>query len=208
MLAVDELFTTTFQGFRVIIQSMFEDYKKKPAVVLVYEGLGKGKTSASLGLVVRALGAGWRVAFIQFIKHWTVGEHRFFEKIEPLYRDKFVFYKGGQGFYNAGDLSAKDVSEQEHRLAAKKTYEFALEAVAGDYNLVICDEINNAVNDGLLSLDELKELLKRRKKETSLCLTGSGFPKELLDLVDIATEMKKIKHHFDDKFLANAGIDY
>ena len=186
----------------------FEDYKKKPAVVLVYDGKGKGKTSASLGLLVRALGSGWRVAFVQFIKHWTVGEHHFFKKIEPLYKDKLVFYKGGQGFYNAGDLSAKNVSETEHRFAAQQTYAFALEAVSGSYDLVICDEINNAVNDGLLTVEQLRDLLESRQEEVSLCLTGSGFPQELLDLVDIATEMKKIKHHFDDKFLANPGIDY
>ena len=186
----------------------FEDYKKKPAVVLVYDGQGKGKTSASLGLMVRALGSGWRVAFIQFIKYWTVGEHHFFDKIAPVYGDKLVFYKGGRGFYNAGDLSAKNISEAEHRQVASRTYDFALRAVSGDYDLVICDEINNAVNDGLLTVSDIKKLIDRRQERVSLCLTGRGFPKELLELVDIATEMRVIKHHFDDKFLANPGIDY
>jgi len=64
------------------------------------------------------------------------------------------------------------------------------------------------VNDGLLTNNELKALLTQRSEKTSICLTGRNFPKELYEYVDIATDMKKIKHHFDDKFLANEGIDY
>jgi ATP:corrinoid adenosyltransferase len=64
------------------------------------------------------------------------------------------------------------------------------------------------VHDGLMSVDELKKLLTNRSPQTSLCLTGRNFPKSLLPLVDIATEMKKLKHHFDNKFLANKGIDF
>ncbi len=74
--------------------------------------------------------------------------------------------------------------------------------------MVICDEINNAVHDGLLEIEDLKTLLTTRHETTSLCVTGRNFPEELLEHVDIATEMKKIKHHFDNKFLANKGIDY
>lgn len=187
----------------------FEDYRKKPAVVIVYDGRGKGKTSASLGLLLRALGNDWRVAFTQFIKHWKVGEDRFLEKISPLYQEKLTLYKGGRGFFKAGELSAPNVSEKEHRLAAEQTYDFALQAVSsGDYQLVICDEINNAVTDGLLTVEQLTKLLQEKSPATSLCLTGYGFPEKLLPLVDIATNMQKIRHHFDDKYLANPGIDY
>jgi len=187
---------------------VFEKYNKKDGVVLVYTGDGKGKTSAGLGLLVRALGAGKNVAFIQFIKDWEVSEHEFIEKILPLYKEQLSFYKGGRGFYDAGEMSS-DVADIEHIAAAKKTYELAYSyAVSGDYDLVICDEINNAVNDGLLTLNDLKKLIDDKKETTSLCLTGRGFPSELLDRVDIATEMTKLKHHFDDKYLANKGIDY
>lgn len=187
----------------------FEDYKTKPSVVLVYTGEGKGKTSASVGLLGRALGNGWRVAFIQFIKHWDVSEHTFIREIQPLYGKKLFFFKGGKGFYNAGDLSAKNITPEEHRLAAELTFETAMDcATNGNYELVICDEINNAVNDGLLNIQDIKQLITQRNPATSLCLTGRNFKPELLDLVDIATEMKKIKHHFDDKFLANKGIDF
>ncbi len=187
----------------------FEDFKTKDNVVLVYTGEGKGKTSASIGLMARALGRGWKVAYIQFIKHWQVGEHDFIHKIQPLFKDDLYFYKGGKGFFNAGEISAKDVSADEHKQAAEATYKTAFEAVSsGDYDLVICDEINNAVHDGLLSIPGLEALIDARGEKTSLCLTGRNFPDGLLSKVDIATNMTKIRHHFDDKFLANKGIDY
>lgn len=187
----------------------FEDYKQKPSVVVVYTGEGKGKTSAGLGLMARALGNRWRVAFIQFIKHWGVGEHVFIRDIMPVYEDQLYFYKGGKGFYKAGELSEKHISEQQHKDMADKTYQKALGcASSGEYDLVICDEINNAVHDGLLTQKQLEDLFAKRHAKTSLCLTGRNFPKQLLDQVDIATDMTKLKHHFDDMFLANKGIDF
>lgn len=187
----------------------FEDYKTKQSVAIVYTGGGKGKTSASLGLMCRALGRGWRVAYVQFIKDWEVGEHTFIHKIQPLFNTQLTFHKGGKGFFNAGEISAKDITPAEHAAAAQKTLAFAKScATSGDYDLVICDEINNAVNDGLLTVADMADLLDSRAPKTSLCLTGRNFPPELLAKVDIATNMTKIKHHFDEKFLANKGIDY
>jgi len=187
----------------------FEDFKTKQSVVVVYTGDSKGKTSASLGLMTRALGNRWKVAFIQFIKYWGVGEHVFIRDIQPLFKDELYFYKGGKGFYQAGDLSPQHISEDQHKKAAQETYEQAFKAATnGEYDLVICDEINNAVHDGLLTEQQLTDLIAKRSPQTSLCLTGRNFPSDLLQEVDIATEMKKIKHHFDDKFLANKGIDF
>lgn len=187
----------------------FEDFKTKDSVVIVYTGEGKGKTSAALGLMTRALGSRWKVAFIQFIKYWGVGEHVFIRDIQPLYKDQLYFYKGGKGFYKAGDLSEQHVTEAQHKQAALDTYDQALKAVSsGDYDLIICDEINNAAHDGLISVQQLEDLIQARTPKTSLCLTGRDFPEELLSKVDIATNMTKLKHHFDDKFLANPGIDY
>jgi cob(I)alamin adenosyltransferase len=187
----------------------FEDFQTKPSVIIVYTGDSKGKTSASLGLMTRALGNRWRVAFIQFIKYWGVGEHVFIRDIMPLFKDQLYFYKGGKGFYNAGDLGEQQVTDAQHKEAAEETFAQALKAAtSGDYDLVICDEINNAVHDGLLPESALHILLTERDPKTSLCLTGRNFPEKLLPLVDIATDMHKIKHHFDDKFLANKGIDY
>jgi cob(I)alamin adenosyltransferase len=187
----------------------FEDYKTKNSVVLVYTGEGKGKTSAGVGLLARALGANWRVAFVQFVKAWEVSEHKFIDKIQPLFNKQLLFYRGGKGFYNAGEISEKNVSEGEHKQAAATTYKVAYEAAtSGMYALVICDEINNAVHDGLLKPAQLQTLITKRHPKTSLCLTGRNFPEDLLEFVDIATHMTKMRHHFDDKFLANEGIDF
>lgn len=194
----------------IVINLMpFEDYKQKQSVVVVYTGEGKGKTSASVGLMARALGTGWKVAYLQFIKHWTVGEHEFIARIQPVFKSKLYFYKGGKGFYNAGDLSAKGVSETEHKKAALDTYKKAASlAKSGKYDLVICDEINNAIHEGLLPKSAIKNLITSRASKTSLCLTGRNFPKEFEKHADIATNMTKLRHHFDDKFLANKGIDF
>jgi len=187
----------------------FEDYKTKSSVVIAYSGDGKGKTSAALGLMTRSLGNRGKVAFIQFIKHWGVSEHVFIRDIQPLFKDQLYFYKGGKGFYKAGDLSPKEISQEQHLKAASDTYKEAFSAASsGDYDLVICDEINNAVHDGLLTVQQLKSLIEKRSKKTSLCLTGRNFPDSLTELVDIYTNMEKRKHHFDDKYLANKGIDF
>ena len=188
---------------------MFEDFNKKQSVVIAYTGEGKGKTSASLGLMVRALGADWRVAYVQFVKVWEVNEHKAIRKMQSVFKDKLTLYKGGKGFYDAGEMSASNVTEAEHKKAAQCTLKFALDAVSSDdYQLVICDEINNAVHDGLITENAIKELVSRRAPNTNLCLTGRDFPKNLIGLTDIATNMTKLKHHFDDKFLAINGIDY
>lgn len=187
----------------------FEDYKTKESVVIVYTGEGKGKTSASIGLMARGLGNDWQVAFIQFIKHWEVSEHKFIAKIQGLFGEKLFFYKGGKGFYHARGLSAEDVTSTQHKQAALDTYKQALKAAkSGKYNLVICDEINNALYHHLISKEQVKTLITDRSPNTSLCLTGRYFPDDLLPLVDIATNMTKIRHHFDDKYLANEGIDF
>lgn len=187
----------------------FENYKTKDSVVVVYTGEGKGKTSAGLGLMIRALGNDWNVAFIQFIKYWGVSEHIFINNILPLYGDSLHFYKGGKGFYNAGELSAAQISDAQHKQAAQTTFTEALDcATSGKYDLVICDEINNAVHDGLIETKQLKDLIDKKSPQTSLCLTGRDFPDSLAYKVDILTNMTKIKHHFDDKFVANKGIDF
>src|SRR3954462_12151077 len=106
----------------------FEDFETKESVVVVYTGDGKGKTSAGLGLLVRAFGNRWNVAFIQFIKYWGVGEHVFIRDIMPTYSDQLYFFKGGKGFYAAGELSEQQVSPEQHKQAAQETYDEAYKA--------------------------------------------------------------------------------
>lgn len=182
---------------------------KKHSVVLVYTGDGKGKTSAALGLLCRALGHGSRVGYVQFIKSWRTAEDQFIDSIKPIYKDTLRTYKGGLGFYNAGPMSAANVSKEQHVQAAHAAYETALRWVAsGELDLVICDEINNAVHDGLLRVADLRKLITARSARTSLCLTGRNFPASLTVKADIVSHVQKIKHHYDDGHTAMAGIDY
>lgn len=183
--------------------------KRKPSVTIVYTGDGKGKTSAAIGLTCRSLGHGSKVVFVQFIKSWHVSEHDFFDKLALPYKDSFLFYQGGLGFYNAGSMSAQNITEDQHKKSAQQTYQKALHLVnSGEYQLVVCDEINNAVHDGLLEISDLEELINSKHKTTSLCLTGRNFPKELSKSIDILSDIRQVRHHFDDGFIANAGIDY
>jgi len=110
----------------------FEDFETKESVVLVYTGEGKGKTSASLGLMARALGNRWNVAYIQFIKYWGVGEHAFIRDIMPLFKDQLYFYKGGKGFYDAGELSSSSVTPTSRRSAARRRWPYRKECPDAD----------------------------------------------------------------------------
>lgn len=177
--------------------------------IIVYTGEGKGKTSAGLGLVCRALGHGSRVAFIQFIKSWHVSEDAFFVTVQPVFPGQLTLYKGGRGFYHAGSLSAKGVTDSEHQQSARDTLAFAMQCVSlGNYNVVVCDEINNTVHDGLLSIHDLHELINATHSHTTLCLTGRHFPMLLEPYVDLISNMQKIKHPYDKGVLAIKGIDY
>ncbi len=182
--------------------------KEKSSVVVVFTGENKGKTEAAIGLACRALGAGNRVAFVQFVKSWRVSEHEFFAKIAPLFPD-FAFYKGGKGFVNLGEHSAKNVDENEHKMAARATLDFAEKcAQSGKFDLVVCDEICVAFAENLISRAELEHFIASRNEKTSLCLTGRGWPNELNKNADIVTNFAKIKHHYDDGFFAKVGIDF
>lgn len=177
--------------------------------VIVFTGDNKGKTEAALGLAVRALGADFRVLWVQFIKTWEVSEDKTLAVLAEAFKGRLTIIKGGKGFFAAGDMSAKGVSEEEHRQAANDTYATLLSGVqSGDFDLVIADEINNAVHDGLLTNEQLKSLIERRNSVTHLCLTGRNFPKKLLPIVDYATDMTKLKHPYDKGDLAIVGIDY
>lgn len=181
----------------------------KPSVVIVYTGEGKGKTSAGIGLVCRSLGSGRRVAFVQFIKQWHVSEDTFFQSVSMTHPDQLVVFKGGKGFFQAGAMSAKGVSSDDHRKAARTTFKYAQAcATSGKFDLVVCDEINNAAHDGLLADDDLVSLVNSRHPTTSLCLTGRNFPTRLYENADIVTNMSAIRHHYDQGFIANEGIDY
>lgn len=164
----------------------------------VYTGPGKGKTTAAIGLAVRAAGAGLKVYFTQFIKG---GEY---SEIVALarFQDLIVVEQFGLGRFLKGKPAAEDVR------AAKQGLEKIKKIIAsGRYDVVILDEANVAVGCGLFSIDELLEIVEKRAAATELVITGRNAAPELLARADLVTEMRELKHYFAQGVQARTGIE-
>ena len=166
--------------------------------VQVYTGDGKGKTSAALGLVVRACGAGLRVYMGQFIKRGLYSEIR-------TLRDRFPDVRVeqyGRGRFIRGRPDERDVQ------AARSGYEKLLQAIrGGNYDLVIADEIGSAVTSGILEEEDVLALLKERPAHVELVLTGRGVGRRVKARADLVTEMRNVKHYGDAGVKARKGIE-
>lgn len=175
--------------------------KQSKGLVIVYTGNGKGKTTAALGLVIRASGYKNKVLIIQFIKNTFSGEI----KSLKLFKSVKVI-QGGKGF--VGILGDK-LSLEEHKKAAQEALEkLSREILSGKWDLVIADEILGAVAGKLLNVSQAIELIKSKPVNLNLVLTGRNAPKEIIKMADLVTEMKEIKHPFRKGMLAKEGIDY
>ena len=172
-------------------------------LVIVYTGGGKGKTSAALGLVLRAVGYNHKVCMVQFVKgSWHYGELDSSKRLAP----EFEMVTAGKGF--VGILDDKSPRE-EHVKAANDTLEISREKImSGKFDVVILDEINYAVQLELLKIDDVIELIKSKPSELDLVLTGNHAAKEVIELADLVTEMKEIKHPFKSGIKAKKGIDF
>ncbi len=177
--------------------------KGKRGFLIVYTGNGKGKTTAALGMAFRAIGRGWRVLMVQFMKGtWHYAEVDTAKRLAP----DLEIVPMGKGFFKILD---DHFTEQEHRQAALAALDFAREKMlSGDYDLLILDEINNALSTGLLSLDPVMQLLDARPADLNIVLTGRGAPQELIDRADLVTEMVEIKHPYQKGIFAQKGIDF
>jgi len=172
-------------------------------LVIVYTGGGKGKTSAALGLVLRAVGYNHKVCMVQFVKgSWHYGELDSAKRLAP----EFEMITAGKGF--VGILDDKSPRE-EHVKAANDTLMISREKIAsGKFDVVILDEINYAIQLELLKLDDVIDLIKSKPAELDLVLTGNHAAKEVIELADLVTEMKEIKHPFKSGLKAKKGIDF
>ncbi len=184
-------------------QSVEIEDRSTNGLVLVNTGDGKGKTTAALGTVLRAVGYGHRCLIIQFIKgSWSYGELKSIKRLEP----EVEFHRMGKGFVGIID---DNLPREDHIRAAQEALRFARERLAsGDYQLVLLDEIFVAVKLELISTADVVSLVKLRPPETSLILTGRGAPQEIIDLADTVTEMREIKHAYQKGILAQRGVDY
>ena len=172
-------------------------------LVIVYTGGGKGKTSAALGLVLRAVGYNHKVCMVQFVKgSWHYGELDSAKRLAP----EFEMITAGKGF--VGILDDKSPRE-EHVKAANDTLMISREKIAsGKFDVVILDEINYAIQLELLKLYDVIDLIKSKPAELDLVLTGNHAAKEVIELADLVTEMKEIKHPFKSGLKAKKGIDF
>lgn len=167
--------------------------------VQVYTGDGKGKTTAALGLLVRAVGAGLKVRVFQFLKHGGYSE---IESLRERFPEVEVTQLGSGRFINPRAVPADEVERAIQGFAkARKA------VLSGAYDLVILDELNGAMAMGLVPVSDVLSLFKERPERTELVLTGRGAPQEVIDAADLCTEMRMVKHYYTRGVMARKGIE-
>jgi len=169
-------------------------------LVQVFTGDGKGKTTAALGTVIRALGHGLRVCIIFFMKgDYPYGEYKILSQLPNVRIARF----GSQRFIDPTNIKPEEKEQARQALAA------AREAVlSGSYDLVVLDEVNLAVAWNLVELDEVIRLVNDKPRNVELILTGRKADTKLVQLADLVTEMLEIKHPYNEGIKARKGIEY
>lgn len=172
-------------------------------LTIVYTGKGKGKTTAALGIVLRATGYDKKICMIQFIKgSWHYGEMISSKRLEP----EFEMVAVGKGF--VGIIDDK-TPKQEHEKIAKEAIKISATKIqSGNYDIVILDEVNYAINLGLIKLEDVLNLIKSKPANLDLILTGNYAKDEIIELADLVTEMREVKHPFQNGIKAKKGIDF
>lgn len=189
-------------------------------LIQVYTGSGKGKTTASLGLALRAAGHGMKTLIIQFLKGSSyAGELFAVERLYPLIRIK-QFGKGcphssliRQGLYQCtgcGQCFLKGKTPDEEIInITRLAWQCVQDAIAeGEYDLLILDEIGNAFRYNLMDIDEVKRTLAGKPQKLEIILTGRGIPGEIIETADLVTELKMIKHPYQKGIKSRRGIEY
>jgi cob(I)alamin adenosyltransferase len=167
-------------------------------LVIVNTGDGKGKTTAALGMAMRAVGHNLRVAFVQFVKAWSVGEHEAAARLGP----NLEIFRMGRGFV-VGEPTA------EHRRAAHDALEFVRQCLRGGrYEMVVADEVLTAVGLKLVAPEEVESLLPDRPPEVHLVLTGRGAWDALIEKADLVTDMRLVKHPYEKGVMGQEGVEF
>ncbi len=169
------------------------------SLLIVNTGDGKGKSTAAFGTMLRSLSIGWSVAVVQFIKSgdWKVGEQRIATELGVHWRAL------GEGFsWDSDDL------DHDRAVAAAAWEEARATIESGEYRLVILDEITYLLTWGWVDIDEVVSVLEERPADVNVICTGRDAPQALVETADTVTEMRKLKHAYDDGVMAKKGIDY
>ena len=173
-------------------------------MILLYTGDGKGKTTAALGQLLRVIGQGGKVALLQFIKsnEWPAGEDATLQQ----FKNKVMHVKGGRGFVG---IEGDSLPREKHKKAAQKLLEKAEKIIKSKkYDLVILDEINVAVSLKLVYAKDIVKILKKVPDKTDIILTGRNATKQLINIADIATECKMVKHPYTKGIPSKKGREY
>lgn len=197
----DEQYRRKMQRRQQVQAQRIADAIAQKGLIIVNTGNGKGKTTAALGMVMRSLGHGYRVAIIQFIKgSWEPAEKRVLE----MWPDQLVFHAMGEGF--TWDTQDRDRDIEKANAAWQKALEYIRNP---DYQLVLLDEINVALKLGYLQVGDILAGLGTKPEMTHVILTGRGAPTPLIEIADLVTEMTLIKHPFREQGVkAQAGIEF
>ncbi len=173
--------------------------KLKKGYVQLYTGDGKGKTTAALGLAMRAVGGGLRVFMGQFMKGQRYGELEAARK----FADRFIIEQYGKPtFVHTGRATDEDIE-----LAQRGLQRLREAVMSGEYDLVIMDEVNVALYFGLIQVQEVLEIINRRPHHVEIVCTGRNAPEALIERADLVTEMKEIKHYYNQGVPAREGIE-
>lgn len=174
-------------------------------LVHIYTGNGKGKTTAALGLALRACGGGLRVLFVQFLKPKGAksGELESIKKLKGI--DVLRFDKSHPIFWECG--ASKERRDDLRRELEEVSLEVEAFILSGKYDLVVLDEAINCASQGFLEVDRLRHIVLHKPSQVELVLTGRGAPQELIDIADYVTEMKEIKHPYKKGVKARKGIE-
>ena len=172
---------------------------RKPSLVLVHTGHGKGKSTAAFGTALRALARGWKVCVVQFIKsgEWKVGEEKVGREL-------------GIDWWSLGDGFTWDSSDMDRSEAvAREAWRAARERIAsGEYQMVVLDEVTYPINWGWIDIADVVAALTDRPETVNVIATGRDAPSQLIELADTVTSMEKVKHAFDEGVRAKRGIDF
>jgi len=174
---------------------------KRKGLICVYTGDGKGKTTAALGAAFRAAGQGLKVLILQFMKRQrNIGEIKALECTElPIELKQY----GYRLFFKSRACEPIDILRAAQGLVA---FQQAMESLT--YDLIILDEINIAIDFGLIAFEEVLRLIAHKPNELHLILTGRNAPQELIEMADLVTEMREVKHHYNQGIQAQKGIEY
>ncbi|HNR12807.1 MAG TPA: cob(I)yrinic acid a,c-diamide adenosyltransferase [Thermodesulfobacteriota bacterium] len=172
--------------------------KQKRGYIHLYTGNGKGKTTAAMGLALRAAGAGMKVFIVQFLKGQASAERKAFERLSDLVT---IMHFG------TGQLIKDKPTDRDMALAAEGLIEARRALISEEYDVVILDEIAVAVHFGLIPLEDVLSLIKEKPSFVELVLTGRYADPALIEAASLVTEMKDIKHYYDQGVAARKGIE-